>query len=165
VAITLTVLASAWAAAAPAAGRIDFTGTWTLDVGHSDFGQVFGTTPPTARVDVVRHRGRQLRDAMTVTKPGDVKTTTFDYVLDGRDQVMRVGGQEIHYVGKWQGDTLEVDSQARMMMLQIDVRERWSLSRDGRALTLTRHIKSPLGPGDQTLRFGRTAGVASPPGP
>lgn len=137
------------------AARPNFAGTWTLDVKRSAFGKIIGTTPPSARTDVIAHADPALRDSVILTRSGDTSRTTFDYVIDGQERTMKVGGQTAEYTGAWSGDTLRLDSRVRMLVFEISVRERWTLSRDGRALTVARHVESPLGKGDQVLRFRR----------
>ena len=102
-------LAFSMVPAAKVLAKVDLTGTWTLDVARSEFGKGIGITAPTARTDSIRHAGLRLRDVMVQTKSGATRTTAFDYVLDGVDRVMAVGGQEIHYTASWFGDTLGID--------------------------------------------------------
>jgi hypothetical protein len=145
--------------------RPDFTGTWVLDVGRSNFGKLTGLAPPTARTDTIRHVEPNLRDAISQVKSGVRSSSRFDYVLDGRDRVMEVGGQNAHYTATWYGDTLGIDSKLRMMVFEIAVRERWTRSRDGRELVLRRHLVYPLGEGDQLLRFRRKSDLQKRPAP
>jgi hypothetical protein len=157
----LAALFISLALAGPATA-VDFSGSWRLDVARSDFGKMTGITPPSVRTDVIRHRGPLLNDSLTQTRSGSTTTSTFDYVLDGQERVMKVSGQDAHYTGKWMGDTLQLDSKVRMMVFDIAVRERWSLTSDRRMLIIARHFWYPLGEGDQTLRFSRQAGPGSP---
>jgi hypothetical protein len=151
-AVALVVLAGS---ARPSLARPDFSGLWTLDVPNSRLGKMTGITPPSARTDSILHTGVRLRDVVTQTKSGTRSTSTYEYQLDGADRVMKVGGQDAHYRGTWRGDTLLLDSQLRVTMFEIVVRERWVLSRERRALTIVRRLRYPLGDGEQTLRFVR----------
>ena len=139
--------------------RPDLSGTWELDVARSDFGQGTGTEPPKGRTDVIVHRDPELQVTMTVRKSKSEMTTPYTYVTDGASRVIRLSGQDIHYTAAWSGDTLRVDTRAKILVFEAVVRERWRMAPDRRSLTIARHVKSPLGEGDQVLRFRRTSPV------
>ncbi|MBI5710930.1 MAG: hypothetical protein HZC42_11610 [Candidatus Eisenbacteria bacterium] len=143
------------AAVSPAAARPDFSGTWALDVARSDFGRVAGSTPPRARTDVVRQQGESLGVTTTIEKASGTMTLPVTYVIDGKQRTVRVGGQDVAATAAWAGDTLRLDTRAKVLLLELIVKERWVLAPGGRGMTILRHVKTPLGGGEQVLKFAR----------
>ena len=136
-----------------AATRPDFSGTWALDVARSDFGRVAGSTPPRARTDVVRQQGESLSVTTTIEKASGTTIIPVTYVTDGRERTIRVGGQDVAATAAWAGDTLRLDTRAKVLLLEVTVKERWVLAPGGRGMTILRLVRTPLGAGEQVLRF------------
>jgi hypothetical protein len=46
-----------------------------------------------------------------------------------------------------------LESTARIAIFDMTMKDRWTLAPDGKTLTMSRHVKGPLGASDQTLIF------------
>lgn len=133
-------------------GRPDFTGTWMLDTARSEFGQIPGGRPIT-RTDLIEHRDPVLRQTLLLSLPSGLDTTEYRYTTDSARVVHRVDSRDIEARVWWEGATLCLLSKSKIVMLEMSLGERWTLSPDGRTLVMTRRVKSPIGDGDQKLMF------------
>jgi hypothetical protein len=52
---------------------------------------------------------------------------------------------------KWDADTLTIDSKGKFGDAEVTIQDKWSLSEDGKTLTIQRHVASPMGEGDLKL--------------
>lgn len=135
----------------PRAIRPDFTGTWKLDLARSELGKFPGQ--PKARTDVIEHRDPQLRQTLHLEHATRRDTTVYRYTTDSTRAVNAVDGRDIEARVWWEGATLRLDSKTRMAMFEMWLKERWTLSADGKTLTMMRRVKYPMGEGDQRLVF------------
>jgi hypothetical protein len=53
--------------------------------------------------------------------------------------------------GKWDGDALVITTKANYGGNDITLADKWTLSEDGKVLTINRHITSPMGELDQKI--------------
>lgn len=138
---------------AGAAAHPDFTGEWTLDIAHSQFGGASHAAK--ARVDRIVHKDPQLLvRSLTVRPAGDSLALEYRYKTNG-EAVNSAMGQDVRTTGRWSGPALLFESHAKMLMMDLSVTERWSLSADGRNLTEARASKGPMGEVKQVLVFTR----------
>jgi hypothetical protein len=142
------------AAAPRAAMRPNFTGTWVLDTTRSEFGKIPGGRP-LARTDVIEHRDPWLRQTLFLENMGGRDTTHYRYTTDSARVVNHVDKQEIEAHVWWERNDLRLESKTKLLIFEMWLRERWSLSRDGRTLTMSRRVKYPMGEGEQKLVFSR----------
>jgi hypothetical protein len=134
----------------PSATVPDFTGTWELDVGKSDFG---GGAASALWIMRVRHAGprlevvRELRDL----RSADVRRDSVAYLL---------GGPAVDYAGAvgattasaaLDGDQLVIKAVTEQQGQPSPHTTRWALAPGGTVLTLTRVIGGP--PGAHTIRL------------
>ena len=134
-----------------AAAHADLTGEWWLDVARSQFGGSAHT--PKSRTDRIVHRDPELLvRSLTVRPAGDSLALEYRYRTNG-ESTNKVMGQDVRTAGKWDGAALALSSHATMLMMDLSVAERWSVSADGRTLTEVRASKGPTGEVKQTLVF------------
>ena len=139
-------------AASASASTPSLTGRWRLDVARSDFGS---GSRPRARLDELDLRGTQLLvRSLTVRDGGDTLRLEYRYRTDG-DAVNTVMGQSVRTRGTWRGGALELESHMKLLLLEVAVRERWALSRDGATLLEERVSDMPTGAVKQRLVFVR----------
>lgn len=141
----LAILLSATAGAQNATPN--FTGTWNLDVAKSDFGPM---PPPDSVVHVVEHKEPSLK-IVTTQKGAQGEVTNERLVTtDGKDNVnkMRMGPgveQDVKSTSKWNGKALATSSSFDVQGNSIEFSDSWTLSDDGKVLTIVLAIKSPQG--------------------
>jgi hypothetical protein len=138
---------------APSAARSTptYAGRWTLLPAASVFGGA--RKPPRARTDVLTLDGPWVTvHSVTQRDGGDSLVMDFRYRTDG-EAVNKVMGQDLRTVGRREGSSLCFETQARVLMLEVKVAERWSLSGD--SLVMSRDTDSPMGKEHQRLVFGR----------
>lgn len=135
----------------PPAAHPDFTGEWQLDVARSQFGGEAHAAK--ARVDRIVHKDPELLvRSLTVRPMGDSLALAYRYRTDGEATNQEMG-QDVHTTGRWNGPALLLETRAKMLMMELHVSERWSLSPDRRTLTEVRASKGPTGEVKQTLVF------------
>ena len=139
--------------AAEVSHRPNFSGTWRLDVAHSQLGKLPGQ--PRARTDVIEHREPEIRQTLFLDNVSRMDTTVYRYTTDGKPTVNRVDGKDIRSTVWWEGNRLRLESKTKLLVIDVSLKERWNLSADGKKLTMTRRVESQLMKGDQILVFER----------
>lgn len=139
--------------ATPAAkqSQPNFTGTWKLDPAQCSFGSVPG---PESRVDIIDHKDSVIK-VSTVQKgtmQGDVDYS-YSLTTDGKPSTMNFQGTDATNTAYWTQDMLEVDTDTTFQGTELTIKSLWSLSEDGKTLTVNTHFASSLGELDQKLVF------------
>ena len=129
-----------------AQGLPNFTGTWTLDAAKSDFGPM---PPPESVVMVIDHKEPTVKVTTTQkTQMGD-SSNDSTYTTDGKENVNKMrgpaGDQDVKSTTKWNGKTLETSRTIEAQGMSIGIDDSWELSPDGKALTVSRQLKTPQG--------------------
>jgi len=131
-----------------AGGKPDFSGSWRLDPQKSDFGPL---PVPLKYERVIEHSG------LTVHVITHQATGAGEQSIETR---FRTDGEfvENHYQtgvarvsGRWNAQTLEVETRRELQDKTLTSVEVWSLAPDNRTLTIKSHIETPKGPLDLTL--------------
>jgi hypothetical protein len=171
------------AAAMGQAKAVDFSGSWNLDVAKSQLGdrmRIEGMTMTVAQTDkelkVTTETKRQAppTDAAANPNPGGPGggrgagrgfggDGTVAYSLDGKETVVEVEGPNgkmpIKYVGKIEGGKANLGStrslSGPMGDITITTKEVWSLSDDGKTLTVVREQSTPRGNSSTTMVFAK----------
>ena len=130
---------------AAAQAKPNFTGNWKMNVGKSDFGAM---PTPDVRTDKIVHNDPALTDAVhQSTQVGEVDAE-FHYSTDGKETTNSVRGNEIKSVAKWEGNELVIAAKSSIQGGEVTINDRWSLSTDGKTLTILRHVNSAMGETD-----------------
>ena len=138
---------------ANATAKPNFTGTWSLDTLHSEFGKLPGGRP-LSRTDLIEHRGSSVRQTLLMVNAGSKDTAKYLYVIGGQATANLVDGRTVTSTVSWEKNVLRLVSKVKMLVFEWTLDERWSLSPDGTTLTMSRHIHSPpIGEGEQKLVF------------
>jgi hypothetical protein len=125
--------------------KSNFSGTWKLDTSKSDFGPL---PSPDSMTETIVHKDPSLKVSLTQTGGlGDI-TMDLSYTTDGAECVNHVRQNEIRSIFKWDGDDLVVDIKGKYGETDYKSKDRWTLSSDGKTLTITRHVSSPMGEAD-----------------
>ena len=134
-----------------AQAKTDFSGTWKLNTGKSDFGPM---PPPDSMTQKITHQDPSLK-ANVATTGGPQGDMNYDisYTTDGKECVNTVAGNEFKSTLKWEGDELVVDTKGSFSGTDFTSKDRWTLSADGKTLTRAQHISSAMGEADMKMVF------------
>jgi len=128
-----------------AQAKTDFSGTWKLNAGKSDFGQM---PAPDSMTQKITHQDPSLKVNVASTGGMGDMTYDFSYTTDGKECVNHMGDNEFKSTLKWDGDDLVVDIKGSFGGTDFTAKDRWTLSGDGKTLTITQHFSSAMGEGD-----------------
>ena len=139
VALMLTLCASI------AMAKPNFSGEWKMNPSKSDFGMM---PAPTSMVQKVTHNDPELKVVITrVGEQGEI-TSNSTYTTDGKECINKGRMGEIKSTLKWEGDTLVIESKADFGGNPVTITNKWTLSEDGKTLTINGHFSSTQGEGD-----------------
>ena len=140
--LTLLALASLTAALAPAADKPNFSGSWKMNAGKSDFGPI---PPPDKLERTIKHEDPKMNvNTLNVGAQGETKTEAV-YTTDGKDSVNKMAGMDVKSVAAWDGDKLIIKSKREIQGMEISMVENWTLSADGKILTIINDLSTPQG--------------------
>ena len=143
------------AAAVLACGQTkpNFSGLWKQDNARSSFG---GLQAPISVTDNITHKEPNIHLTQTVVGPhGDSVTSEHDYSTDGREQSGKSRNYTEKNTVKWEGNTLVFESKRDYSGREVVIRERWTLSDDGKTLTKERTSPGPKGEVRQSFVFDK----------
>ena len=130
------------AAAAFAAAKPDFSGTWKLDPARSEFGQM---RAPEKMERVIEHKDPEVKIKTTQSTPNGDRTTDTTYIIDGKEQKQDSPRGVILFTPKWDGEAVVIDSKRTVTVggqqVEITGYEKWTLSDDGKALLNDPHVQ------------------------
>jgi hypothetical protein len=139
VAVFAMTLLAAQSQAAP-----NLTGVWKLNLAKSDYGPV---PQPEAMTRTINHNDPTLQISTYQKGAQGEATTELKYSTDGK--MMENKGSKGS--AKWDGDKLVVDSVRDLQGTELKFHEVWSLSADGKTMTINNHITAAQGEFDITL--------------
>jgi hypothetical protein len=136
------------ALAATAAAKPNLSGDWKLNSSKSDFGQM---PPPSSMTQKVVHEDPSLKVA--VKQSSEMGDMDFEstYTTDGKESTNTFMNNPTKSVVKWDGDTLAIETKGKFGDNDFTMLDKWTLSGDGKVLTINRHFSSSFGEGDQKL--------------
>ena len=142
------VLAILMLAALPVLAKANFSGDWRLNVSKSEFGQM---PAPNSMTQKIAHEAPRLKvAAKSSSERGDFEYQ-FNFTTDGKECANEIRGNPSRSTLKWDGDALVIESKSRFGDSEFTIRDKWTLSADGKTLTMERHFSSAMGEGDQKL--------------
>lgn len=141
-----------WAGAGWSAGPPDFSGRWVLSLERSELA---GERPPQSKVQTVEHKGAEL--VVTIDEITDRGTVhgVARYTTGGEDCVNDVLGNPMTSSIGWDGAVMVIRTWGRFGNADIVLVDRWSLSPDGKTLTIARQFRGHGRVVDQMLVFDR----------
>lgn len=139
--LTAGILALA-VAALPAAAKPNFTGTWKLVADKSDFGPM---PAPEKLEQKIEHNDPEVKVTATQSTQNGEVTAELSYNTEGKETTNQLRGQPMKSTAKWDGEALAVDSKLDFQGNEITLSDKWTLSEDGKTLTMNRKINSPQG--------------------
>jgi hypothetical protein len=133
----------------PARAKSDFSGTWKVNIAKSDFGQM---PPPDSQVEKIAHQDPDMKININSTggPQGDLNYD-ITYTTDGKENTNSVAGNEFKSTAQWDGDALVINTKGSFSGTDFTAKDRWTMSSDGKNITVDRHISSSMGEMDMKL--------------
>jgi len=133
-----------------AQAKPNLSGTWKLNVSKSDFGPM---PAPDSETHKITHADPDLK--INIAQSGQMGDLNYDmnYSTDGKECTNSVAGNEFKSTVKWDSDDLTIDTKGSFNGTDFTAKDRWTLSADGKTLTVTRHINSAMGEMDMKELF------------
>lgn len=135
-----------------AGARPNLTGEWKMNPAASKFG---AAPAPTSMVRTIHHADPKLEmKTVQVGQKGEIRTE-LKYTTDGKICVNTLSGSEVRSKLTWEGDVLVIDSKRTVQGTEITLIDRYSLSPDGKTLTINSSLKSPTGTAEVTVSLDK----------
>jgi len=132
--------------ALPLAAAPNLSGSWMLNLAKSQYGQ-FPT--PEVMMRTIQHKDPALSMSTYQKGAQGEVTTELKYSTDGKPAV---NGQN-QGSARWENERLVIESSRDYQGTKLTQREEWTLSADGKTLTIATHLKLPNGEFDVTQVF------------
>jgi hypothetical protein len=137
--------------ALPLAAAPNFSGSWMLNMSKSQYGQF---PAPEVMLRTVQMTGSQLTMSTYQKGAQGEVTTELKYSTDGKPSVNGANTG----TASWYGETLVIESSREAQGARLTQRDSWTLSADGKTLTVTTKVKLPNGEFDVKQVFEKTPG-------
>jgi hypothetical protein len=130
-------------------GAPNLSGTWKLNIGKSNFGQI---PPPASQVDTIDDSEPTVKVTVAQTggMMGDSNMTSTVDTSGKESKNPGMGGADVTSNAHWDGATLVIDSKTSFQGSDVKIKDSYSLSADGKTLTEVEHIESGMGNFDIT---------------
>ena len=120
-----------------------------LNLSRSQYGQF--PAPEVMLRSVTMDQGKIVMTTYQKGSQGEV-TTDLKYTTDGKPSINGANTGAAH----WEGQNLVIESAREAQGTTLTQRDVWSLSADGKTLTVATHVKLPNGEFDVKQVFERT---------
>jgi len=124
--------------AVPLAAAPNFSGSWMLNLAKSQYGQF---PAPEVMVRQIQHQDPALSMSTYQKGAQGEVTTELKYTTDGKPAVNGENKGSAH----WDNDKLVIETSRDYQGTKLTQREEWTLSADGKTLTIATHVKLPNG--------------------
>jgi hypothetical protein len=139
-------------AALPALAKPNFTGDWKMNVSKSDFGQM---PAPDSVTYKVKHDDPKLANDTKQSGQFEMEQH-LNYTTDGKESTNEgFQGSTMKSVAKWDGDILVIESKAQFGDNPVTITQKWSLSADGKNLTVVQAFKADQFEGESKMVFDK----------
>ena len=120
----------------------NLSGEWKLNFAKSDYGKF---PAPSSMTRKIAHNDPKL--ILTTTQKGaqGEVTSKLVYTTDGKESVNQVAGGEAKGIAQWIGDKLMIESSREFQGVTLKQKDIWTLSADGKTLTIDSHVSIPNG--------------------
>ena len=114
----------------------------------------YGPMPAPQSVEYkIEHKDPSLTvSSRQVSERGEFEAV-LKYSTDGKETTNEIRGNPMKSVAKWNGDVLEIESKGKFGDNEFSVSAKWSLSADGKELTIRQHMASAMGEADMKIVF------------
>jgi len=134
---------------------VDFSGSWALDVGKSNFG---GANPPQSLTMTVRQKNAQLDVESSLTDARGSSTSKYTLDLSGKEAENVMRGNKVVSTSAWRGPMLQVKAKTLVQGTEIKTVDQWQLDEGGRVLTIYRTATTLKGDVEQRFVYVNTLG-------
>ena len=120
----------------------NLSGDWTLNIAKSNYGAF---PAPRSITRKITHSDPKL--TMVTTQKGaqgDV-TSTLNYTTDGKEVTNKLQTGESKGSAQWIGDKLMIESSREVQGTVLKQKEIWTISGDGKTITVDAHVSLPNG--------------------
>jgi hypothetical protein len=124
--------------AMPLAAAPNLSGSWMLNLAKSQYGQF---PAPEVMVRQIQHKDPSLSMSTYQKGAQGEVTTELKYTTDGKPAVNGENKGSAH----WDNDKLVIETSREYQGTKLSQREEWTLSADGKTLTIATHVKLPNG--------------------
>jgi hypothetical protein len=130
----------------------NLSGEWKLNFAKSNYGKF---PAPSSMTRKIAHNDPKL--ILTTTQKGaqGEVTSKLAYTTDGKESVNQVAGGESKGIAQWIGDKLMIESSREFQGVTLKQKDIWTLSDDGKTLTIDSHVSIPNGEYDIKQVFDR----------
>jgi hypothetical protein len=123
----------------------DFSGTWKLNKAKSDLGMMADRMPDdfTVKID---HKDPEIKISQPGMRGGnqESKVSTDGKPVETTSQT-QMGEMKSRAVAKWEGAALTLEVNREIAGNTMSQSDRWTLSEDGKVLTIARKMSGPMG--------------------
>jgi hypothetical protein len=133
----------------PLAAAPNLSGNWMLNLAKSQYGQF---PAPEVMLRTIQHKDPALSMSTYQKGAQGEVTTELKYSTDGKPAVNGENKGAAH----WDNDKLVIETTRAYQGTQLSQREEWTLSSDGKTLTIATHVKLPNGEFDVKQVFEKT---------
>jgi hypothetical protein len=132
---TLRTIAALAALTFPVAATPNFSGHWKLNAEKSKLDE------PYQEERTIDHKDPQLTVSSKASVDGEEEESTVKYRTDGQRTRNMIDGDPLFTTAHWDGDVLVFDSEIISDTDTTELHDRWTLSPDGKHLTVSRKQK------------------------
>jgi hypothetical protein len=126
----------------------NFSGEWKMNAAKSNFAPL---PQPDRLVRKIVQHDSHLKIKTTQFGQQREIVTDLAYTTDGAECKNIIRGQQFTGNARWDGDTLSIESKRTVQGMEIVQTERWTLSTDGRTMTIANNVETPQGAFDITI--------------
>ncbi|MBK5294611.1 MAG: hypothetical protein JJE04_23385 [Acidobacteriia bacterium] len=130
-----------------AVAKPNFSGDWKMDPAKSDFGPM---PTPDLLTYKIKHEEPTVEMASQQKGAQGEYEANSKYTTDGKECVNTIRNTEIKSTVTWDGDSIKMVSKLIFQGADLTLDDKWTLSEDGKTITVDRQISSPQG--DLTMK-------------
>ena len=120
----------------------NLSGEWKLNFAKSNYGKF---PAPSSMTRKIAHNDPKLILSTTQKGAQGEVTSKLVYTTDGKESVNQVAGGESKGVAQWIGDKLMIESSREFQGVTLRQKDIWTLSDDGKTLSIDSHVSIPNG--------------------
>jgi len=130
----------------------NLSGEWKLNFAKSNYGKF--PAPSSMTRKIAHNDPKLILTTMQKGAQGEV-TSKLVYTTDGKESINQVAGGESKGIAQWIGDKLMIESSREFQGVTLKQKDIWTLSADGKTLTIDSHVSIPNGEFDIKQVFDR----------